>query len=554
MVNLQHLSVRVVCIALLLCATAQADVRASVDTTRITEDETLILTLRTTDAAVDSPRLSDLEVNFTLINQQQMSRITTQNGRLLRYQQWQLELAPKHTGNLQIPALTLGQETTDPIWIQVVPLSEQQQQALQQQLFIKTELSHTQVYINQPFDVTFSFYFDRAVQAQWDAQTPWDETLFDIVDIQAQSTQAVQYQGRSYTVAQRHLTVIPKQAGTFTLSPISVSGEISGSSRRRFRVSSAEPEIIIRPVPDSFPKGATWLPATQLTLSEHWSDTTSPLTVGSHLTRTLSLQVEGQSVHALPEIPLQDQPYFRAYAQPGQREGDERSGKLTQQWTLVLLQPGQLTLPQIRIPWWNTQADRLEYAQLPAHSRQLTGQLTPHQLLSTPQPTAPLTVDAANTSAPQPTLWLGVALISNLIWLAVVVGLLYKRSLPRLRTAAVAKPDAQQAPVLSYKQLAQYLMQHPWVQGRQQLLHWATQHYAQPFTTLQQLQHFWADDDLSQWLQQHERTQFGPDADHSRSQPLSHAHSQQLLQRVQHHDRKRKRKTAAAPVTPLYPL
>ena len=164
---------------------------------------------------------------------------------------------------------------------------------------------------------------------------------------------------------------------------------------RSVQVSSPVIPLQVRPIPAEYPADTPWLPATALTLEEHWSEASEPLTVGDSLTRSLTLRAEGLAGTQLPPLPLAEVSGLRRY--PDQPKLESRIGEtgLTgvreQREALVPTQAGELEIPALEVVWWNLTSDRLERATLPA--RRLAVQADP--LLETP----PATGEAGSSTA-----------------------------------------------------------------------------------------------------------------------------------------------------------
>jgi hypothetical protein len=126
-------------------------------------------------------------------------------------------------------------------------------------------------------------------------------------------------------------------------------------------------------VPVGFP-GEVWLPARSLSLEENWSIDPASLNVGDSTTRTLTLNARGLQGSQLPPLSsVQGSlniPELRFY--PDQESIDQSEladglqGRRVQSEALVARSDGAWTLPEIRVPWWNTNTDTLEFAVLPA--------------------------------------------------------------------------------------------------------------------------------------------------------------------------------------------
>src|SRR5690606_14450409 len=96
---------------------------------------------------------------------------------------------------------------------------------------------------------------------------------------------------------------IPSQLFSATALQPGTSGRSSTRSGRLLQVRSPSIRLQVRPVPDSFPAGAPWLPARNLKLVQSWQpDPGIDLLSGEPLTRTLSLSAEGLNASQLPAL------------------------------------------------------------------------------------------------------------------------------------------------------------------------------------------------------------------------------------------------------------
>jgi hypothetical protein len=183
----------------------------------------------------------------------------------------------------------------------------------------------------------------------------------------------------------------------------------------------------VKSVPAAFP-GEVWLPARDLTLDENWSIDPEALAVGDSTTRTLTLVGRGLQGSQLPPLSsvqgALNIPELRFY--PDQEAIDQSElenglqGRRVQSEALVARSGGAWALPEIRIPWWNTDTDRLEFAVIPARRvaveaaqplNQSTSSTAAAGAIDTPSPSAPQWLWALSASG-----WLIAALLACLLW------------------------------------------------------------------------------------------------------------------------------------------
>lgn len=187
----------------------------------------------------------------------------------------------------------------------------------------------------------------------------------------------------------------------------------------------------VKDVPAEF-SGSTWLPATNLTLAEAGMPPTLNLNTGDNLTRTLSLQATGLPSEALPPLPESVSDGLRSYPENPQRDTsigpDGVTSTLTQTRALVPVEAGKLTLPAIRIPWWDTESNSEKVALIPAQTLNVisasgeNNAAVPEAVSSDSQSTPPETsLDESITNAMDKTdnghFWQWVSLALACIWM-----------------------------------------------------------------------------------------------------------------------------------------
>ncbi len=180
----------------------------------------------------------------------------------------------------------------------------------------------------------------------------------------------------------------PLRPGTLDLPPISVSGEIAGNAyyggSQRYKATSGEQlSLQVRPAMRSV---RPWLPLQDLSLRASL-DAEGEVEEGQPVTLMLELRALGATGSQLPSLePYLKSPDFRVYREQTLTEGKLSSdgkriqGRRTEYYTLVPRSGGRLHLPEIRIPWWNVEQGRREYATLPVRLVQAKGESAPFGL------------------------------------------------------------------------------------------------------------------------------------------------------------------------------
>ena len=274
-------------------------------------------------------------------------------------------------------------------------------------------------------------------------------SAFDIPDAVVENLERRSFQrrvgNRTWLVTELRYAVYPQKSGKLTIPAIGFSARDVQPGRsllgarlgRRLRLTSEPIEMNVKSVPTSFP-GEVWLPARDLTLEENWSIDPEALNVGDSTTRTLTLVGRGLQGSQLPPLSsvqgALNIPELRFY--PDQEAIDQSEladglqGRRVQSEALVARSGGAWVLPEIRIPWWNTDTDQLEFAVIPARKVAVAAS---QALDSTLSPTATTgTITASTQSAPQ---WLWILSASGWVISLVLAVLLWLSRQPRQAAA-----------------------------------------------------------------------------------------------------------------------
>ncbi len=250
-------------ISLLASTTAFARFDASVDDTTISEADTLRLTLRTDSASITSnPDFEPLQKDFDILSNQRSSQIQSFNGQVDALTTWTLVLKPKHTGTLQIPPITLSDESSQPIEITIKELDPQLKRAIAQTVFFETTYTPKQVYVQSQIVVTRRLFYVNGAQLYGDMPNAPDipGAMVKLLGESEHST-AVR-DGRQYGMIEQRFAVFPERSGDLTIPAATVTGSVrladSGMGRRiGVDVSSDTLKVPVLPIPAGIPTRCT---------------------------------------------------------------------------------------------------------------------------------------------------------------------------------------------------------------------------------------------------------------------------------------------------------
>lgn len=431
-------------------AVGAAEITVSVDRNPVNLNESFQISFSASESPDDDPDFSPLEKDFEIVNRSQSSSTSLINGTFSKTIQWKLDVMAKRSGNLVIPAIAFGDDSSQPLFLKVTKDSlPQQTLRSNDELFLEVEASPENPYVQAQVIYTLRFY--RRVNI---AQASLNEPEIDdalIEKLREDSHFNTQIDGVNYQVTERKYAIFPQKSGTLMIPPLTLTAEVLSSNRSRFngfftrpiskmkRVSSKPVILEVQATPSDY-KGSHWLPAEGLSLSQEWSGDITQMKVGEPLTRTLTIQAKGATVGQLPELytaPVQDQ--LKNYPdQPVLKEDKKPDGIVAfrqEKIALIPAKPGHYTLPAVEVPWFNTRTGEMELARIPEStlSAVQSTDAKPVQKPAVPERIQP----EAKMSERQPvqsqadSYWMWLALLLGAGWLATLVYFLaFKKAVP----------------------------------------------------------------------------------------------------------------------------
>jgi hypothetical protein len=290
-------------------------------------------------------------------------------------------------------------------------------------LFLKAEVDSREPYVQQVIDYRIKIYFSREPQ-----RAVLSDPQVEGASIQQAGEDRAydeRVDGQSYRVIERRYRVTPQRSGTLRIAsprleamlpdpnpgarqdPFAELDEAFGGTLfqsfpripgvthpgKRVVERAEDLEFQVRPQPAG--SGSPWLPATSIEVADEWTPSPPRLRVGEPVTRTLTITAEGATAAQLPTLSLGAISGAQVYPdQP--RVEDLDSGAVpaavkTLKVALVPTRAGQLRLPEIRLPWWDTKANVARVVVIPERTLEVA---------PGPAGSAPLPVAASEAASP----------------------------------------------------------------------------------------------------------------------------------------------------------
>ena len=441
---------------LLAFSAAQAAVTARVDRNTIDLNESFTLEI-VVDTEIDlQPDIAALHEDFYVGQSSQLSNTMIVNGEISRSRTWSYQLMAKRTGELSIPPVSVGSESSAPLRVTVrQPANAPPGEA---DVFITGEVDFAESYVQA--QVLYRIKVYRAVPTRQpalrDPEFGGAEVLIEMAG--AERSYDALLNGRTYNVVERVYAIFPQESGAVTISPARFEARVLRDGRITGRkVFESEAQTIrVLPIPEppaDFPD-ATWLPARELQLEDNWSRQPGDLKAGEPITRVITIKALGQLETQIPALEpptidginvYPDRPELSRELEPGGIRGIRKD-----QYAIIGVDAGRMTLPPLRLPWWDVEDGEWKVAELP--ERHISILPTREAPVIDPAPTVSAPEEESQAPAAVSVgsdLWRLVAQVIGALWL-LTLGAWWLSSRPR-------REPREPAPPPLHKQQARHL-------------------------------------------------------------------------------------------------
>ncbi len=418
-----------------------AEIIVSINRDTIAIDESFDLLFESDKKVDKQPNFSPLSKDFIVLSSNRRSNTKILNGEINHSQEWMLSLLPNKTGDLTIPSIKFDNDASKPLTIKVEENSSTQLGNVVDDVFLEVSVNTERPYVQSQVIYTVKLY--RAI-------TPSSSSLSDPVITNGQAIIKALDNDKSYEkiinnkrygIFERSYVIFPQTSGAVTIDPLLFQGQLGANKYMLFDPFGPRHHPIIKrsdaihldvqPIPDAY-TGDTWLPAKDLTIEEQWAISPDTLRQGEAVTRTVILKATGLISSNLPALDNNLPDGLKHY--PNQPEFEEIVnhdgviGVRQQKMAIVPTISGTVILPALRIPWWNTETDTMEYAELPERkllvspspSENKAPTIMPSQVEPTLEKTNNVTT-LENVSQNNQTYWRWIAMGFLIMWLLTLI-------------------------------------------------------------------------------------------------------------------------------------
>ena len=353
-------------------------IELSVDRNELARGETLTLTIRVYDQRQGMQLdLTPLTQDFDVLGTRTSSQIRSINGVTESWTDYVITLFPEKEGELTIPALSILNQTTDPISINVVNAGPRSNQG-GDDLYLEIEVNKDSVYVQEQLLFTVRlFYTINGIRNPVFTELEMEDTVTQLIGSPNQYERLID--GERFGVYEKRYVIFPQRSGPLQIPDILFRGEVTdGSSNFVFRNMNTRRvtafiegiTIEVKERPASLPRGEGWLPVTGLALEETWSGDLGALKVGDSVVRTLILRAEGLDGAVLPPFSPENVQGLNLYPDPADISRTFVDGSIVgtriETTTYVALEAGVIEVPSLDIAWWDVNSDSARTTSLPA--------------------------------------------------------------------------------------------------------------------------------------------------------------------------------------------
>lgn len=441
------------------------------------------------------------------------------NGDTQSLTTWSTKLRARKSGQHHIPSIEINGIKSNSISIDVLDSNQQPSTPANKTSAIQllTSLSKHEAISGEVLFYKVELYLGADLARGANLSEPEVEGA-SISKLGEQQQEVKIINGKRVVVITVNYSLRTQNPGSFRISGPSLDGKMvipNGSgfyarnSLEPIFITGQDQEFTVKALPSGLDKDILVSPFVSLT--QTWQpelNDNNEIKVGEAITRTITLVAAQQKKEQLPELKPEYPLGIRHYADEISRDesvqGKQLFANLIHKEAIIATKEGHLSIPELSVPWFNSQSQQLEYATLPAQSFKVVASEQASSVTSTEQDCPPATILNNNGPINQvpnngSSLWLWSTLALAIAWLITLLLLITKK---QTRSKAV-KVQKQQ---LSDKELKQAIKAlHPISAEkdryfRQQLLLWAQGTW--PQKNIVQIADIPAYDELKTYLKQ----------------------------------------------------
>ncbi len=368
---------------------------ARINSQHLAQGDSFQLTLTTQAGVTSTPDLTPLQKDFQILGTSRSSQTRIINGKRSDTLSWILTLAPKRQGKLTIPAIHAGALSSHALEVNVTDVSQTPKAMGASGIKLSVDIKAEDYYLFQEIPIKVRIETSARLKSAQLIEPQSSE--FELSQLGEDKVSQMTRNGVPVNVIERSYTLSPQVSGTLTLPPFVLEGSVIDGSQSRdpffsqfgiddsffdgfgmdsmfnrgkpFRVRSDAHQLKVQGKASS--KNNLWfLPAKAVELKSSWVDKDPVFKKEKPITRRISILALGAKPEQIPELKLDSNEDVKIYLDDSSAalmqtdQGNVASKELLV--SVVPLKAGNLSLPEIRLNWFNTTKGETETAVIPA--------------------------------------------------------------------------------------------------------------------------------------------------------------------------------------------
>jgi len=358
-----------------------ANITVSTSRNPVTLDDSFHIIYEADSSVDDDPDFTPLYKYFDVLSSSQSTNMRSVNGNWSLKKSWDLTVIAKDVGKFTIPPINFGKDISPAIQVTVKnssspnSVSPDGQSTVPAKIFLESTIDKKSGWVQSQFIYTVRLL--RTVNiASASITAPETSDLDAIIEQIGEDSYQTTRNGIRYEVYERRYAIFPQKSGRLKINPATFEGRVNATQPRtifdQFRMSGQLKRLrskaiaaTVKAAPDNI-NLQDWLPASDVQLTEQWSDDIQNLTAGEPVTRTITIIAEGLTGVQLPELSFSDIDGLKQYPDKAVVENTVNARGITgsKQIKLAMIpgRTGSFTLPEIKLQWWNTKTNKTETA------------------------------------------------------------------------------------------------------------------------------------------------------------------------------------------------
>lgn len=295
------------------------------------------------------------------------TRIAVLDGKVVDVRIRRIQILPKGLGTHVIGPLTAGPVTSNSVAVRVLAAERRDWTPGPDDVKVAARLSRSDPYLQS------QIVLDLEMRHRY----PLVEESFDLPAFPGMRSKTVFAERRvldprdgGWRVISWRFLLFPERSGPVELAPFRAEGTMIKSRRERAAYAVQTDPIRLRVRPAGGTDSDWWLPASQVRVTDEWSQDPRDLSAGDEIERHIVVHAKGVTADQIPTLAMQETRGLLITPLGTEREttitetgasADARFG-----FRIRALSPIPVFPDTIRLAWWNVETDKAEMAVLPA--------------------------------------------------------------------------------------------------------------------------------------------------------------------------------------------